>query len=347
MFYENIPTIVSSTVQALYKNVFVTIDTSLSARLFDFVQTNDQVAGIKAFLSQAALVLCAVFALFIVFVMTQRRALKARQETPATAPATEGAPEQPAGLLRDRWNALLKYLDSTHEAQWKIAVIEADKLVDDALAKAGYSGDTFGDRLSNIQPGTLLSLDGIWWAHKVRNRLAHEVDYFLRYTEARQAIGYFEAALADYSLSDVGFSTHNRQHTRPESLRLFLCAVCGFEHLCVVFVRPYCAAHMDGVSLRSARDARARLRSHSRGARSRSMHKALSFVEGSSDVIAPDSIALDLNLSEAIDAAFLRGHWAEHEEHGGYLRCGHSRRDAPVRIDERLCVVRFRILPTP
>ncbi len=200
MFYENIPTIVSSTVQALYKNVFVTIDTSLSARLFDFVQTNDQVAGIKAFLSQAALVLCAVFALFIVFVMTQRRALKARQETPATAPATEGAPEQPAGLLRDRWNALLKYLDSTHEAQWKIAVIEADKLVDDALAKAGYSGDTFGDRLSNIQPGTLLSLDGIWWAHKVRNRLAHEVDYFLRYTEARQAIGYFEAALAELQL---------------------------------------------------------------------------------------------------------------------------------------------------
>ncbi|MEK7638201.1 MAG: VanW family protein [Patescibacteria group bacterium] len=60
-------------------------------------------------------------------------------------------------------------------------------------------------------------------------------------------------------------------------------------------------------------------------------------VEGSSDVIAPDSIALDLNLSEAIDAAFLRGH------KGGALKqtwqrvsalWSSHRRDAPVRIDE-------------
>lgn len=200
MFYEQIPTIVSSTVQALYKNVYVTVDTSLTARLFDFVQTNNQVGSIKVLLSQVSLVLCTVFALFIVFVMTQKRALKAQQETSAPALSAEGALEQPAGILRDRWDALLKHLDSPHESQWKMAVIEADKLVDDALAKAGYSGDTFGDRLSNIQPGTLLSLDGIWWAHKIRNRLAHEVDYFLRYTEARQAIGYFEAALSELQL---------------------------------------------------------------------------------------------------------------------------------------------------
>lgn len=200
MFYEQIPTIVSSTVQALYKNVTVTVDTSLTARLFDVVQTNNQVADVKVLLSQVSLVLCAVFALFIIFVLTQKRALKAQQEAPTATPSAEGGAEQPVGLLRDRWNNLLKLLDSTHEAQWKVAVIEADKLVDDALAKAGYSGDTFGDRLTNIQPGMLLSLDGIWWAHKVRNRLAHEVDYFLRYTEARQAVGYFEAALSELQL---------------------------------------------------------------------------------------------------------------------------------------------------
>ncbi len=198
--YENIPALVSSTVQALYKNVYATIDTSLSARLFDFMQTNSQVAAIKVLLSQVALVLSAVFALFIVFVMVQKRALKSQEKTPTVSPVVGGADEAPVGMLRDRWNELLKHLESTHEAQWKMAIIEADKLVDDALAKAGYSGDTFGDRLSNIQPGTLLSLDGIWWAHKIRNRLAHEVDYFLRYTEARQAIGYFEAALSELQL---------------------------------------------------------------------------------------------------------------------------------------------------
>jgi len=60
-------------------------------------------------------------------------------------------------------------------------------------------------------------------------------------------------------------------------------------------------------------------------------------VEGESEVIVPDSIALDLNLSEAIDTAFLWGH------EGGSLKqawqrvsaLGSSRHtDAPVRIDE-------------
>jgi vancomycin resistance protein YoaR len=60
-------------------------------------------------------------------------------------------------------------------------------------------------------------------------------------------------------------------------------------------------------------------------------------VEGSSEVVPPESIALDLNLSEAIDAAFLRGH------EGGALRQWWERvsalwspltADAPVHFDE-------------
>jgi hypothetical protein len=200
MFYENIPTIVSSTVRALYQNVQVTVDTSFTARVFDFLQTDNRVTDVRVILSQVALVLCAVFILFIIYVKTQKRAFQLQQTTETAAPSAPRGAEVPAGMLRDRWNELLKHLESTHEAQWKVAVIEADKLVDDALAKAGFPGDTFGDRLSNIQPGTLLSLDGIWWAHKIRNRLAHEVDYFLRYTEARQAIGYYEAALTELQL---------------------------------------------------------------------------------------------------------------------------------------------------
>jgi hypothetical protein len=134
---------------------------------------------------------------FIIIVALRRR----RAAMPAPAPA---GPEQPAavilGPLRERWNEVLKHLDSVQEAQWKMAVVEADKLADDALAHAGFSGDTFGDRLTNIEPGELASLDGLWWAHKVRNRIAHEVDYFLRYTEARQAVGYYQQALEELNL---------------------------------------------------------------------------------------------------------------------------------------------------
>jgi hypothetical protein len=200
--YEHIPTLVVDTVRTLYRESYVDMQAATHAQLGGFVDTHHLLADIKVILTQLGLVLSVLFGAFIVFIALQRRALTADaqgQEVQAT-PQDGEPPAIVAGVLRDRWNGILAHLDSTRESDWKTAVLEADKLVDDALAKAGFPGATFGDRLSNIQPEALLSLDGVWWAHKVRNRLAHEVDYFLRYTEARQAVGYFEAALAELQL---------------------------------------------------------------------------------------------------------------------------------------------------
>ncbi len=197
MIYDSIPDFVTAAVRSLYQVSYVDLQDYAPARLWDFLQTNQQVAAIGGALSALALVVCVALAAFIVFVVIQKRALQ-------SAPTSEGSAaeivEAPVGVLRERWNTVIAHLDSPREADWKVALLEADTLIDDALAKAGFPGATFGDRLSNIQPGTLLSLDGIWWAHKVRNRLAHEADYFLRYTEARQAIGYYEAALTELQL---------------------------------------------------------------------------------------------------------------------------------------------------
>jgi hypothetical protein len=195
MIYESIPDLVTAAVRSIYRVSYVDVQAYTPARLWEFIETNKQIASIGGALSAVSLVLCVVFAAFIIFVVMQKRALKSSQDTKDEITVAE-----PAGALSERWNSISAHLDSPREADWKVALLEADTLVDDALAKAGFAGATFGDRLSNIQPGTLLSLDGVWWAHKVRNRLAHESDYFLRYTEARQAIGYFEAALTELQL---------------------------------------------------------------------------------------------------------------------------------------------------
>jgi hypothetical protein len=191
MIYDQIPDIVITTVRSLYNASYI------DANAYTVDLGRLQLGSIGTLLPEISLVLCAALAAFIAFVMVQRRALKT-PEVPTSAGASGNVAS--TGALRGRWDAIAHHLDSPREADWKVAVIEADKLVDDALAKAGFPGETFGDRLSNIQPGTLLSLDGVWWAHKVRNRLAHETDYFLRYTEAKQAVGYFEAALAELQL---------------------------------------------------------------------------------------------------------------------------------------------------
>ncbi len=64
-------------------------------------------------------------------------------------------PEAAAGAAQSRWEEVMRHLDSSREAEWKFAVIEADKLVDDVMKKAGYSGETMGDRLIGIEKGQL------------------------------------------------------------------------------------------------------------------------------------------------------------------------------------------------
>ncbi len=199
--YEQIPDIVTAAVQSLYRTNYVENNALSTARVFDFFQTNATVGDITLILSQLGIVVSVFFVGLIVFIRLQKSMLKPAAFSIAPT-VSAGTPElvSRAGALRQRWDTVVAHLNSTKEYEWKVAVMEADKLVDDALANAGFPGATFGDRLSNIQPGTLVSLDGIWWAHKIRNRLAHEVDYFLRYTEAKQAVGYFEAALSELQL---------------------------------------------------------------------------------------------------------------------------------------------------
>ncbi|OGM99012.1 MAG: hypothetical protein A2915_03575 [Candidatus Yanofskybacteria bacterium RIFCSPLOWO2_01_FULL_41_34] len=110
----------------------------------------------------------------------------------------EFLPPQPAiSGLNVRWEEIEKHINSTREAEWKFAVIEADKLVDELLKSAGFLGDTMGDRLMNIQPGQLTTLQNLWEAHKIRNRLVHDTNYFLRYTEAKRAVGLYRKTLKE------------------------------------------------------------------------------------------------------------------------------------------------------
>lgn len=110
----------------------------------------------------------------------------------------EFLPPQPATSASNaRWDEIEKHINSTREAEWKFAIIEADKLTDEVLKGAGFQGDTMGDRLMNIQPGQLTTLQNLWEAHKIRNRLVHDVNYFLRYTEAKRAVGLYEKTLKE------------------------------------------------------------------------------------------------------------------------------------------------------
>ncbi|KKT40847.1 MAG: hypothetical protein UW30_C0017G0017 [Candidatus Giovannonibacteria bacterium GW2011_GWA2_44_13b] len=97
----------------------------------------------------------------------------------------------------EEWTDILAKSRSQDENQRKFAIIAADSLIEKILALAGYEGDNLGERLKKIESSDLDSLNDVWEAHKVRNRIAHEADYRLSAEDSAAAIGRFERALRE------------------------------------------------------------------------------------------------------------------------------------------------------
>ncbi len=93
-----------------------------------------------------------------------------------------------------RWSELQSLLISHTGA--RLAIIEADKLLDEALKRSGYKGATMGERLVSAQKA-FSKADSVWTAHKLRNKLVHETDFRPSKKEIAHSLTAFKQALKD------------------------------------------------------------------------------------------------------------------------------------------------------
>jgi hypothetical protein len=82
------------------------------------------------------------------------------------------------------------------KSTWPLAIIDADKLLDEALKKSHYKGKTMGERLVSAQR-SIGDNDGVWYGHKLRNRLVHETDVKLKERDVKDALLGIRGALKD------------------------------------------------------------------------------------------------------------------------------------------------------
>jgi len=97
---------------------------------------------------------------------------------------------------RSRWMSIETRLKRAEESSHTLCIYDADKLLDQALRERGYSGKTMGERMKQCQ-GKWTNGNGVWAAHKLRNRLAHEENASVDYERARQALVAYKQALKD------------------------------------------------------------------------------------------------------------------------------------------------------
>lgn len=94
--------------------------------------------------------------------------------------------------LRARWTKIQKRMKSGNESEYKVAIIEADQIVDGLIAKMNYKGENMTERLDNITPGQIENIENLRWAHDMRNRIIHDESYVLTEEEAEKIFDCYE-----------------------------------------------------------------------------------------------------------------------------------------------------------
>ena len=100
----------------------------------------------------------------------------------------------PKGSLSQKWHDIEERLNTKEEGNYRLAVIEADNMLDDLLKKIGYEGDDMGERLKQLKEAEVPSLNELWQAHKLRNKIVHEPDVSLTYDETKKSLEAYKRA---------------------------------------------------------------------------------------------------------------------------------------------------------
>lgn len=105
---------------------------------------------------------------------------------------------KPIGKVNTRWDHVLELFASSNSNDWRMAIIEADTMLDELVASYNFPGENLGERLKNVNTNVMPTVQSAWEAHKVRNRIAHDgMEYNLSEREAQLTKRHFEFVFRD------------------------------------------------------------------------------------------------------------------------------------------------------
>lgn len=96
--------------------------------------------------------------------------------------------------FKKRWLEIVQLCNDKNT--WFQAVVEGDKLLEEALKQSKYPGKSTAERM--VKANRVFSdPDLTWRAHKIRNKVVHESDFKLKKNLVNQAMSGFKRALKD------------------------------------------------------------------------------------------------------------------------------------------------------
>lgn len=99
----------------------------------------------------------------------------------------------------EKWRQIEALSSSENPSDWRLAILEADIILDEIVTRMGYKGDTFSEKLKQVEASDFQTLEQAWEAHKVRNRIAHTgSDFILTRRETLRVIDLFRQVFEEF-----------------------------------------------------------------------------------------------------------------------------------------------------
>ncbi|MBI2450602.1 MAG: hypothetical protein HYV47_03665 [Candidatus Nealsonbacteria bacterium] len=105
-----------------------------------------------------------------------------------------------AKKINRQWNKILERLETGIESDYKLAIIEANDMLDASLKRLGFDGQTLEDKLKNLTSATLPNILQLFEIYRLRNNIVHDPDYRLALNEAKAALDVYAQAFRDLQI---------------------------------------------------------------------------------------------------------------------------------------------------
>ena len=143
----------------------------------------------------------ALFVLVVIYIIKENKIKRKIMERVLPTGVQTKIKLEDAIVENPKWKIVEEHINSNDASKWKLAILEADIILNDLLESLHLPGESIGDKLKVIEPSDFVHLDQAWEAHKIRNAIAHQgSDFLLTQREAKRVIKLYELVFEEFKI---------------------------------------------------------------------------------------------------------------------------------------------------
>lgn len=106
---------------------------------------------------------------------------------------------KPYGIKKSlkAWAKIAKKLDSGDESEYKLAVVQADKMLDESLKGVGYADEKMEDKINKLSKFLISNREQVLEVHRNINDILYDPNYRLDLDKAKEFLEIYKIALVD------------------------------------------------------------------------------------------------------------------------------------------------------